>query len=193
MDAQTAQQLSSDSLAASCDRTHLYVIWGLTPLAPPLAPAAAPLSEPNRQQKQPAGSAQHGSRAAQRRSAASWAGFSSFAQTDASAGVDSAQSAAAQNTDHNLTDRDSVLRHGDYRGLTGPDDLVASLRRLRPHLHASGPFTSQSAGSTQAGGASSASGQFSIGVIAVLAGDGPSLPNCAACLPDPGVLGMCKG
>ena len=192
MDAQAAHQLSSDSLAASCDRTHLYVIWGLTPL--PLASAAAPLRQPNPRQTQSAGSAQHGSRAAQQGSAASQAGFSSFSQTDASAAADSAQPAAAQNTDHNLTDRDSVLRHGDYRGLTGPDDLVASLRRLRPHLHASGPFTSQSAGSTQAEGASSASGQFSIGVIAVLGGSGPLLSNtsCLICLCFPGMLCMCR-
>lgn len=181
IDAQAAQQLSNDSLAASCDRTHLYVIWGLTPLPSPLAPATAPLSEPNISRTQSAGNAQHGSRAAQRGSAASQADFSSFSRTDASASAESAQTAAAENTDHNLTDRDSVLRHGDYRGLTGPDDLVASLRRLRPHLHASGPFTAQSAAFTQAEGASAASGQSSFCVITSLAGHGPSLLNSQIC------------
>lgn len=145
-----AAQLSDNSLAASCDRTHLYVIWGLIPLGPPLTQA-----EPTSSQTQPADGTQYGSQAAQRGSAA---GSSSFSQTDASASADSTQSAAAQNTDHNLSDRDSVLRHGDFRGLTGPDDLVTSLRRLRPHLHASGPFSSQSAGAAGAKGASGNSG-----------------------------------
>ena len=151
------------------------MIWGLHPLAPPSAPAAAPLSEPNSSQTQSAGVAQSGKTAARRGSAASEAGLSSFSQADASASAASAQTAAAQNTDHNLTDRDSVLRHGDYRGLTGPDDLVASLRRLRPHLHALGPFSSQAAGSAPVEGASCASRKSSICVTALLAGDGPSL------------------
>lgn len=158
-DSQAPQQLSDNSLAASCDRTHLYVIWGLTPLPPPLAQATSPLSEPNSRQRQPAEGTQYGSRAAQRGSA----GSSSFSQTDATAPDDSAQAAAAaQNTDHNLSDRDSVLRHGDFRGLTGPDDLVTSLRRLRPHLHASGPFSSQSTGAAGAKGASGTSGQLNL-------------------------------
>lgn len=134
------------------------MIWGLTPLPLPLAPAAAPLSEHNGSQTQSTASAQHGSSTAQRGSAASQAGSSSFSQTDACASADSAQTAAAQNTDHNLTDRDSVLRHGDFRGLTGPDDLVASLRRLRLHLHSSGPFSAQSAGPAGAKGPAGSSG-----------------------------------
>lgn len=157
-DAQAAQQQSNDSLAASCDRTHLYVIWGLTPLPPALALAAFPLSEINGSQTQSAGNAQHLSRAAQSGFAASQAGVSSSSQMAGGALADSAQNAAAENTDHNLSDRDSVLRHGDFRGLTGPDDLVASLRRLRPHLHASAPFSPQSATPAAAKGSSGASG-----------------------------------
>lgn len=145
---QASQQHSNDSLAASCDRTHLYIIWGLTPLPPSLTPAAttAPVGQASGSQTEAAGSSQHHHRGALGNSA--HAGFSTL--HSAAGGLDESAAAAAQNTDHNLTDRDSVLRHGDFRGLTGPDDLVASLRRLRPHLHASEPFSPQTAGAAAA-------------------------------------------
>lgn len=142
------QQHSYDNLAASCDRTHLYIIWGLTPPPPSLTPAANTtlVSEASGSRTEAARSWQRHRRAAERSSAGSQIGPSSTPHT-AAGGLNDTAGSAAQNTDHNLTDRDSVLRHGDFRGLTGPDDLVASLRRLRPHLHASEPFGPQSAGS----------------------------------------------
>ena len=141
---QASQQQSDASLAASCDRTHLYIIWGLTPLPPALVPATRtpPVGQASGSRSDTTGSSQHYRRGSNRDSAQ--AGSSRLHSGAGS--LSKSAGAAAENTDHNLTDRDSVLRHGDFRGLTGPDDLVASLRRLRPHLHASEPFSPQSAG-----------------------------------------------
>lgn len=145
---QASQQHSNDSLAASCDRTHLYVIWGLTPLPPALTPATTtpPVGQASGSQTEAAGSSQRLHRGTLGDSVQA----GSSRSHSAAGGPDESGAAAAQNTDHNLTDRDSVLRHGDFRGLTGPDDLVASLRRLRPHLHASEPFKPHTAGAAAA-------------------------------------------
>ena len=138
-----AQEQESSRLAASCDRTHLFVVWGLTP-QPPLftPPADACTSSPAicgaQDWHSPSVSDQHDR-------LTSHSGSSTNVPRKAGPSNSADIMTAAQNADHNLTDRDSILRHGDFRGLTGPDDLVASLRRLRPHLHASDPFHPRSA------------------------------------------------
>ena len=140
---QAMQQRDRNSLAASCDKTHLFVIWGLTPLPPPLTPpaeATPPSNEADSSHMQSASDPVRHCIAAQGRPVAGQTRLESSMQAQAA----TRSGVIAQNADHNITDRDSVLRNGDFRGLTGPDDLVASLRRLRPHLHASGPFSTRS-------------------------------------------------
>ena len=143
-EAQAMQQRDSNNLAASCDRTHLFVIWGLTPLPQqpmdPQSEAAPTSNKTGNSEMQSASDPVLHSNTSRNRAFEGQTRAESSMQAEGIAGAEG----VAHNTDHNIADRDSVLRNGDFRGLTGPDDLVASLRRLRPHLHASEPFGTKS-------------------------------------------------
>ncbi len=164
----TAQQ-NRARLAAACDKTHLFVIWGPLPVeapnqihhdeassshAAPSVESAPRLSAPS---VESAGSG--AAFAAQLTnvmlsSEASWQpGLppSTDAQTDAPSASSSSHSASHCNTVHQPSST-PVKQHGSNAfGVSGagavddPDHLVACLRRLRPHLHASGPFSPRAA------------------------------------------------
>ena len=165
----TAQQ-SRDRLAAACDKTHMFVIWGPLPV------------EASDQIHHDEASSSHAAPSVE--SAESSASFAAQlanvmlsreaswqpglppatdAQTDAPSASSSRHSGSHSNAVHQSSNT-HVTQHGDNArchisnafGVSGagavddPDHLVACLRRLRPHLHASDPFSPRAAsGSTQ--------------------------------------------
>ena len=184
----TAQQ-NRDILAAACDRTHLFVIWGPTPqdptdpsvadtgYSPVQADAVKPLSLQGG--KDPNLSVQYTSAGAQQADVLSpsqqeWAAVKdavnipSSSSSSQSIGLSNSSSSRGRQGTTDTSSRQSVglsnssmqgsrddalaasaaaaaaVRKSEHGSVNDPDDLVACLRRLRPHLHASGPFSPRS-------------------------------------------------
>ncbi len=166
----TAQQ-NRDRLAASCDKTHLLVIWGPLPMEASdqihhdEASSSHAASSVESAESSAAAAAQQADVMLSRE--ASWQpGLppATDAQTDAPSASSSSHSGSHSNTGHQSSSThvkqhggNSAQRHtSNAFGVNGggavddPDHLVACLRRLRPHLHASGPFSPRAAsGSAQ--------------------------------------------
>ena len=166
----TAQQ-NRDRLAASCDKTHLFVIWG--PLPTQASAQNYRYEASSSHAVSSVESADSSAAAAAQQAGVMWSREASWqpgitpasdAQTDAPSAISSSHSGSHSNTGQESSST-HVKQHGGDRaqcnagnafGVNGgaavddPDHLVACLRRLRPHLHASGPFSPRAAsGSTQ--------------------------------------------
>jgi len=172
----TAQQ-SRDRLAAACDKTHLFVIWGPLPVA---ASAQIHHDEASSSHAAPSVESAPWLSAPSVESAGSSAAFAAQlanvmlsreaswqpglppgtdAQTDTPSASSSSRSGSHSHTVHQSSSThvkqhggNSAQRHtSNAFGVNGagavddPDHLVACLRRLRPHLHASGPFSPRAA------------------------------------------------
>ena len=161
----TAQQ-NRDRLAAACDKTHLFVIWGPLPVE---ASDQIHHDEASSSHAAPSVEAAESSAAFAAQQAdvmssreASWQpGLppATDAQTDAPSASSSRHSGSHSNTVHQSSSTHVTQHGGDSAqrytsnafGVNGagavddPDHLVACLRRLRPHLHASGPFSPRAA------------------------------------------------
>lgn len=165
----SAQQ-SRATLAAACDRTHLSVIWGPTPVGIPNQPCDTEASSSHAsslleaEEHSAAGAARPADVVLSRE--ASWqpqGGPAADTLTDRL--LPNSSSSSSHMTRHSNGDqRLCIAQGGDHSSrvapqddggapagvgyggaVSGPDDLVACLRRLRPHLHASGPFSPRSA------------------------------------------------
>ena len=165
-------QQSRATLAAACDRTHLSVIWGPTPEGIPDQPCDTEASSSHASSNLEA--KEHSATGAARPAdvvlsrEASWqpqGGPAADTLTDRLLPNSSSSSSSSQMTRHSNGDqRMCTAQGGDHSSrvapqddggapasvgyggaVSGPDDLVACLRRLRPHLHASGPFSPRSA------------------------------------------------
>lgn len=157
----TAQQ-NRDRLAAACDKTHLFVIWGPLPVEAPdqnchhEASSSHAVSSVESAESSAASAAQQADVMLSRE--ASWQPGvppANGAQTDTPGASSSSHSGSHSNTGQESSSAhvkqrssNTAQRHtssafgvNDGGAVDDPDDLVACLRRLRPHLHASGPFS----------------------------------------------------
>ncbi|DBA91602.1 TPA: hypothetical protein ACH3X1_003213 [Trebouxia sp. C0004] len=168
----TAQQ-NRNWLAAACDKTHLFVIWGPLPVEASDQNCHGEASSSHAVSS--VESAESSAALAAPQADVAWPGLSreaswqpglppaTDAQTDAPSTSSSSHSGSHSNTGQESS-RVHVKQHSGNTahrptrnafGVNGggavddPDDLVACLQRLRPHLHASGPFSLRAAsGST---------------------------------------------
>ena len=141
-------QQHSDALAAACDRTHLFIVWGLTPFTQPEAPDSTTaiandcvrLSNADIGRPQLSNSAAAGAAAGDAATAVDAAGG---ACAGAGAAIGAAATTAADDSAGAVNN--SEPSKGGFRDKISANDLVARLRRLRPQLHATGPCSPKSA------------------------------------------------
>ena len=146
----TAQQ-NREMLAAACDRTHLFVIWGPSSLESPqqsaehddspsfdLADTSPSLSTVEARERS---QLEHSTARQPVPDVATSRQVASLQQTQLA--VDRRSGLHDSSSRHPVCQSSSSKTQGSNKAAAGvdADDLVAHLRRLRPHLHASGPFS----------------------------------------------------